>query len=129
MRIEHIGFLVSEPISIGNWYKEYLNLKIIKSFGNNEEGAVFLKDAKTGTILEFGKFKETLNFNYNELKPLQIHIAIECQDPLELAKKLESAGAMIIGESPKAEVKNERILVKDPWGITIQLINRINKLE
>jgi hypothetical protein len=129
MKIEHIGFLVSEPISMGNWYKKHLNLKIIKSFGNNEEGAVFLKDVETGTILEFGKLKEIPNFNYNELDPLQVHIAIECKDPLRLAKKLESAGAVIIGDSPKAEANNERILLKDPWDFTIQLINRVSKLE
>ena len=129
MKIEHIGFLVSEPISMGNWYKEHLGLRIIRSFGDNEQGAVFLKDDKTGTVLEFGKLGNIPMFDYNKMDPIQIHIGIECPDPMGLAKKLELVGAKIIGASPLSEAYNERILVKDPWDITLQLINRINKLE
>ncbi|MBN1409443.1 MAG: VOC family protein [Spirochaetales bacterium] len=129
MRIEHIGFLVSQPIAMGDWYEKHLGLKKIRSLGDNEQGVVFLRDDGTGTVLEFGRLKGRSVFNYNNMDPLLIHIAIECQDPTGLAKKLEAAGAEIIGESPMAEGANERMLVKDPWGITIQLINRVNRLN
>jgi predicted enzyme related to lactoylglutathione lyase len=128
MKIEHIGILVSAPVTIGNWYNKHFNFEIIRQLGTDEDGVTFLKDNETNTVLEFAKLKEVLVFDLNELNPLQIHIAIECDDPIKLSQKLSKYGAKIIGESTRAEGKNERILIKDPWGVTIQLINRKNKL-
>jgi hypothetical protein len=128
MKIEHIGILVTAPISIGNWYNEHLGLKIIRQLGTDDDGVTFLQDKETEIVIEFAKLKEIAVVDFNNFDPLQLHIAIECDDPLNLSSKLEKVGATFIGESARADAKNERILVKDPWGITIQLINRKNKL-
>ena len=129
MKIEHIGFIVPSPVSMGEWYSENFSLEILRKLGNDEQGVVFLKDPESGTVLEFAKLKEIDPVSYRSLPDLQIHLAFESENPREFSRKLEKAGAEFIGESPKAEAENERFLLKDPWGVTIQIINRKNRLE
>ena len=38
MKIEHIGFLVDNPISMGNWWVANLGFKILRQLGNDEDG-------------------------------------------------------------------------------------------
>jgi glyoxylase I family protein len=129
MHLEHLGFFVSEPISMGNWYRDNLGLRILKSSGDNEHGSVFLKDDKTGSVLEFGRRKEVPVFDYTSFDPLQVHIAFDCPDPLAAARRLISAGASLVGELPQTNAPVAIMHVKDPWGVTIQLINRVQKLD
>jgi catechol 2,3-dioxygenase-like lactoylglutathione lyase family enzyme len=129
MKIEHIGIMVPKPISAGNWYNKHLGLAVIRQLGSDEEGVTFLRDNETDTVIELAKLSEIPDFDFNELDPLHLHIAIECDDPAGLSSELEKAGASIIGESARAEAANERILVKDPWGITIQLIILIERID
>ena len=128
MKIEHIGFCVKEPISIGHWYAENLGLRIIRELGDNSDGVVFLRDNSSGSIIEFGRIKDVEPFVPQYSNPIQIHIAFECDDPYKTALLLQTKGGILVGESQRAEAKNERYIVKDPWGYTIQLINRINRL-
>jgi hypothetical protein len=46
----------------------------------------------------------------------------------EEAQRLVAAGAKLVGESPKNTYPEEKILVRDPWEMTIQLLNRKEKL-
>ena len=128
MKIEHIGVLVKAPVSMGNWYSEHLKLEILRQLGTDEDGVTFLKDTESGTVLEFARLPEIRVTDFSAFDPLQLHIAIECDDPIGMSEALEQVGAVVVGESARAEGANERMLVKDPWGITIQLINRMNKL-
>jgi hypothetical protein len=128
MKIEHIGFLVDNPISMGNWWAANLDFKILRQLGNDEDGVTFIKD-NGNTILEFGKIITKETFNFNKIKPLQIHIAIECENPEMESRRLIKNGAKLIGESQRTEYKGEMILIRDPFGAVIQLINRKNKLE
>jgi hypothetical protein len=41
---------------------------------------------------------------------------------------LVTVGAELIGESPRNAYPGEKILVRDPWGFVIQLLNRQDKL-
>lgn len=129
MKIEHIGFIVPEPVSMGEWYSENFSLGVLRKLGNDEQGVVFLKDPESGTVLEFAKLKEIDPLPFRSLPDLQVHLAFESDNPLKTSGQLEKAGAEFIGESPKAEAENERFLLKDPWGMTIQIIKRKNSLE
>ncbi len=129
MKIEHIGFIVPAPVSMGEWYSKNFSLEVLRKLGDDEQGVVFLKDPESGTVLEFAKLKEIDPLPFRNLPDLQVHLAFESDDPLETIRQLEKAGAVFIGESPKAEAENERFLLKDLWGITIQIIKRKNRLE
>ena len=129
MRVEHIGICVSAPVSMGRWYSDNLGFSVIRCAGDDTEGVSFIRDSEGKTILELGKLAEGPPLDPRCLLPLQLHIAIDCEDPEAEAERLVSVGAELIGESPRNSYKGEKVLVRDPWGYVIQLVNRTDKLE
>jgi len=129
MKIEHIGICVAAPISMGEWYRDNLGFKIIRSAGDDIDGVSFVVDGEGKTILELGRLPEGPPLDGRSLLPLQLHIAVECEDPSAEAERLIDAGAELLGESPRNRYKGEKILICDPWGYTIQLVNRKDKLR
>jgi catechol 2,3-dioxygenase-like lactoylglutathione lyase family enzyme len=115
---------------MGNWYRDNLGFSILWQGGNDAEGVSFIAD-NDGTVLELGKIPQEGGppLDAAALEPLQLHIALECDNPTAETKRLVSAGATLIGESPRNSYQGEKILVRDPWGFVIQLINRATKLE
>jgi catechol 2,3-dioxygenase-like lactoylglutathione lyase family enzyme len=128
VRIEHIGMCVPAPISMGNWYRDHLGFEILRSVGDDAEGVSFIVDSAGRTVLELGKLAERPPLDPRSLAPLQLHIAIDCDDPTTEAQRLAAAGAELIGESPRNAYPGEKLLVRDPWGFVIQLLNRQSKL-
>jgi len=58
MKIEHIGILVTKPISMGNWYKEHLGLEIVRQLGTDDDGVTFIKDPWGLTIQLINRIKK-----------------------------------------------------------------------
>ncbi len=114
---------------MGKWYRDNLGFRIIRSAGDDTDGVSFVIDGESNTILELGKLPEGPPLDGRSLLPLQLHIAIECEDPAAEVERLIKAGAELVGESPRNKYKGEKILIRDPWGYTIQLVNRENKLS
>lgn len=129
MKIEHIGICVAAPISMGEWYRDNLGFKVIRYAGNDVDGVSFVVDSEGKTVLELGKLPEGPPLDARSLLPLQLHIAVECENPSAEAERLTSAGAELVGESPRNSYEGEKVLIRDPWGYTIQLVNRKSKLE
>ena len=129
MNIEHIGLCVAAPITMGNWYRDHLGFRILWCAGDDNEGVSFITDSADKTVLELGKLREGPPLDPLALLPLQLHLGIECDDPVAEAERLISVGAELIGESPRNSYQGEKILVRDPWGFVIQLLNRQNKLQ
>ena len=129
MKIEHIGICVDEPISMGIWYRDNLGFEIIRADGDDTFGVSFLRDRKDGTVIEIAKIPESTALDIGKQVPLQFHIAIDCEDPQSEADRLLSAGAEWIGESLYNSYPGEKLLLRDPWGYTIQLLNRQTTLQ
>jgi catechol 2,3-dioxygenase-like lactoylglutathione lyase family enzyme len=113
---------------MGEWYRDNLGFKILRRAGDDVDGVSFVVDGEGKTVLELGKLPEGPPLDGRSLLPLQLHIAVECEDPNAEAERLISAGAELLGESPRSSYKGEKILIRDPWGYTIQLVNRKNRL-
>jgi len=129
VRAEHIGICVPAPISMGNWYRDHLGFEILRSGGDDAEGVCFIMDSAGKTVLELGKLAKGPPLDPRSFLPLQLHIAIDCDDPTAEAQRLMAAGAELIGESPRNAYPGEKILIRDPWGFAIQLLNRQTKLS
>ena len=127
--VEHIGICVDAPISMGNWYRDHLGFRILHSAGDDTEGVSFIVDSVGKTVLELGKLAEGPPLDPRSLSPLQLHVAIKCEDPAAEAERLVAVGAELIGESPRNAYPGEKTLVRDPWGFVIQLLNRKQKLS
>jgi glyoxylase I family protein len=128
MNIEHIGLCIEHPISVAEWWVANLGFKFIRKLGTDAGGAAFIIDQQ-GTVVEFAKLEEVPSLDVSRLEFIQLHFALECSDTEQEAQRLVKEGATLVGESPRNAYKNEKVIIRDPWGNCIQLINRQEKLR
>jgi hypothetical protein len=128
MKVEHIGLIVKYPIDMGKWYVENLGFKMLRCIGDNQHGASFIQDPEGNTVIEFGSLPESKPLDFHAFDPVQIHLAIECENPIQEAERLAKVGGNYLGECSGNEYPGEKVFVRDPWGLSIQLLNRKVKL-
>ena len=124
MKIEHIGLSVSKPISMANWYVEHLGFIIRRQDGNDQKGLAFISDPEQETMLELFDNNVTPPLGSYHLSPAAVHIAITSQDPDADMQRLIKAGAVYIEGDSKKATGDVLVLLRDPWGNTIQLARR-----
>jgi glyoxylase I family protein len=127
MKLEHVGLCIEHPISIAEWWVANLGFEFIRKMGSDDDGVAFITDHQ-GTVIEFAKLEEVPCLDLKKLEFIQLHFAIECQNTALEAERLVKQGAELIGESPRNAYPNERLILRDPWGTCIQLVNRKDKL-
>ena len=128
MKLEHIGISVADPIAMGKWYAKHLGFRIIMSASSKEEGVAFVIDRPDGTVLELFKLPDVPPVDVKAMQAIQLHLAIECDDPTAEADRLVEAGAEFVGECPRNAYPGEKYFVRDPWGFVLQVINRGKRL-
>ena len=130
--IEHIGVTVKEPVKMAQWYKNVMGFDIKVSTLNDDGGnsVAFLSDGKDRVLLEFCKLPEAEMLSSRINHHLQFHVAVKSNDPDEDMKYLIDHGATFIETCPVTTPGNYLILLNDPWGNCIQLVQRnINIME
>ena len=85
LNIEHIGLIVKEPVKMAKWYKDVLgfNIKLSSNSAEAEKSVVFLTDKDNKAMLELGKLPCIHPLSEQTDHHLQLHIAIESDNPDE----------------------------------------------
>ena len=122
--IEHIGFAVTDPVAMANWYQDILGLRILFSGDDGEKAVGFIKDDISGFILEIGKLPGINPVCKDLTNHLQLHIAFKSDDPKSDADYLVAHGATFIEECHVVLSGDYLIILYDPWGNCIQLSKR-----
>ncbi len=129
--IEHIGIIVSQPIEMANWYKDVLGFNIKFAGHDAEKGVAFLTDASDKVMLEFGKIPNVMPLCKKIDHHLQLHICLKSENLDKDVEYLVSKGATFIEKCPLARPRFKEgltaenlIVLRDPWGNSIQLIKR-----
>jgi len=122
--IEHIGISVEKPIEMAKWYQETLGFNIKFSAQDEEKGVAFLTDCTDKVMLELGKIPNVSPLASRINHHLQLHIALKSVDPDRDAEYLVSKGAAFIEKCPITRPGENLIVLRDPWGNTIQLVKR-----
>lgn len=129
MGVEHIGLSVPAPRSMAEWYCRHLGFRHIRGGGSDSEGVAFIVDDAGETVLEIFKLHDVDALPLRDLAPIQLHVAIDCKTPYDTAMALVQYGAEFVGEAPRNAYPGEKYLIRDPWGLVIQLLDRETKLE
>lgn len=121
MKIEHVAFNVADPVAVAAWYGEHCGLRVVCHRPHAAQ-THFLADSGA-TILEiYGNPPDEVP-DYRSMNPLLFHLALSSVDPASDAKRLASAGAVLIGET-HLEDGSHLIMMRDPWGLALQLCKR-----
>lgn len=126
MKIEHFALNVPDPEAMAAWYVEYLGMEVVRA-EQDEPYMHFLRDSSGTVLLEFYKNPPDEVPDYDGMNPLQMHLAFVSADPERDKKVLIDAGARFV-ETKHLSDGSELVMLKDPWGISIQLCQRGNPM-
>jgi glyoxylase I family protein len=127
VKIEHTAYQVADPVSLAKWYVAHLGLRIKRSQSESPFG-YFLADDGDSVMLEFYRQDAMPVPDYRAMDPLLLHLAFLADDVPAARARLMAAGATPEGEVFRNAAGDEVAMLRDPWGLAVQLIRRANPM-
>ena len=121
MKIEHLAVNVSEPVKMAQWYVAHLGMAIVQAM-DQTPFTHFLSD-RSGMMIEIYSNPTASVPDYRSMHPLLLHLAFVSDDPEVDCIRLEKAGATFV-EKVGPTKGTHLIMMRDPWGLPIQLCKR-----
>ena len=122
MRIEHFAYQTEDPVAAADWYVAHLGF-LIKRAADQPVPVRFLADESGQVMLEIYNNPTVSTPDYAGMDPLLLHIAFVCDRVPETVERLVAAGATKVS-GPEQVKGDELAMLRDPWGLAIQLCNR-----
>ena len=126
MKLEHIAFNVPDAKAHAKWYSDHLGMTIVRS-ADSAPFITFISDG-AGSLIEFYSNEAAATPDYKGMHPLILHVAFSSEDLEADIKRLEAAGASHTGVIETIEGMHTFHILRDPWGLALQLIKRVNPL-
>ena len=123
MKIEHTAYQVADPVSVARWYVEHLGMTVKRSQAESPF-VHFLADDGDAVMLEFYNNPAVEVPDYRELHPFVFHLAFRTDDVGKTRARLLAAGATPEGEIVVTPSGDELTMLRDPWGLPVQLLKR-----
>ena len=122
MKLEHVAVNLSDPQAAAAWYAEHLGLRIVKET-DTAPFVHFLAD-EGGSMLEFYSNPAGDLPDYAAMSPFTLHLAFTVRDIEVAFEKLLAAGATAAGKLEHTPAGDQIVFLRDPWGLTLQLVWR-----
>lgn len=122
MKIEHFAINVEDPVAITEWYMEHLGFTVAKR-ETEPPYTHFLADSSGDVMIEIYNNPSDQVPDYAAMDPLLLHLAFVSEDPAKDKEKLLEAGATLVDDT-KLEDGSHLVMMRDPWGLAIQLCKR-----
>ena len=126
MNLEHVAVNLPDPQAAAAWYAENLGLKLVKA-SDAAPFAHFLAD-EGGSMLEFYNNPGGAVPDYASMSPFTLHLAFSADDIKADWERLLSAGATAAGEIETTPAGDRLVFLRDPWGVSMQLVSRAKAL-
>jgi hypothetical protein len=123
VKIEHAAYQVEDPVSVARWYITHLGLTLKRAQKDRPFGH-FLADDGDAVMIELYNHPKAPIPNYRQMDPLLLHIAFRTDDIVATRQRLVAAGASAIGDVQVNDAGDQLAMLRDPWGLAIQLVTR-----
>ena len=127
MKIEHTAYQVTDPVALTKWYVAHLGLRVKRAQDAAPFG-VFLADDGDAVMLEFYANPKVSVPDYRSMDPLQLHLAFRATDVAAERARLIAAGATAVGDVVTNETGDTVAMLRDPWGLAVQLVRRVDPM-
>lgn len=127
MNIEHLAFNVPDPVAQAEWYTCHLGMRVVRSIASPPH-TYFLADSAGRVVLEIYHQTVAVIPDYRSMDPLVLHIAFNVANMAAARDKLLAAGATVASETVTTPAGDELAMLRDPWGIAMQLVKRARPL-
>lgn len=122
MRIEHIALNVPDPLAMGRWYVEHLGFTVKRRM-MEAPWAHFLADDNDSMLEIYGNDQVAVP-DYGSADVMIFHIALTSADlPADVAR-LSGEGASVVLEPHDLSNGDQMAMLRDPWGVPLQLVKR-----
>jgi len=122
LNLEHVACNVADPPAMAAWYVEHLGMRVVRQSSDPSQ-IHFLADAAGRAVIEIYCNAADAIPDYAAMHPIRFHIAFAAADPDAARAALVAAGATFVDE--RALPDGSRLLMlRDPWGIPLQLCRR-----
>jgi catechol 2,3-dioxygenase-like lactoylglutathione lyase family enzyme len=121
MRLEHCALQVPDPVAMADWYVKHLGCSVARSGGTPN----FARFLQAGPVLiEIYKSTSAPTPDYPAMHPAQLHLAFMSGNLKVDRDRLVAAGAKIAEDYFTNPAGDELVMLRDPWGIGLQLVKR-----
>jgi len=125
MIFEHFAINVNKVDAVVKWYVSHLGLKVV-SQQKELPFMTFLADSGDRVIMELYQRADAMMTNFTIQHQLTFHLAFVSENAQKDRDRLEVAGATFIEEVRK-EDGSHLVMLRDPWGMPLQLCERVQK--
>jgi catechol 2,3-dioxygenase-like lactoylglutathione lyase family enzyme len=122
LRIEHVALNVTDPIAIADWYVAHLGMRIVRRV-EGPPHTRFIADAAGRTVVELYRNDAARIADYPSMDPLELHLAFDSGNPDADRDALVAAGATAHSETRLPD-GSRLLMLRDPWGLGLQLCTR-----
>jgi catechol 2,3-dioxygenase-like lactoylglutathione lyase family enzyme len=126
MNIEHIALNVADPVAMAQWHCRHLGMRVVRQV-DGPPFTRFVADEAGRVVLELYHQNVPVP-DYAGLDPMVLHVAFAVADVNEARQKLLAAGATAAGDVVTTPTGDQYAMVRDPWGLVIQLVHRATPL-
>lgn len=126
LNIEHVACNVSDPVAMAAWYVEHLGMRIVRQMSAPPH-IHFIADANGRTVIEIYSNPADPVPDYAAMHPLRFHLAFAAADIDADKRALVAAGATVVDEQTTGD-GSRLIMLRDPWGLALQLCRRTTPL-
>ena len=123
MKIEHTAYQVQDPAATARWYVQHLGMSL-KRAQTERPFTHFVADDDDAVLLEFYNNPKVAVPDYRGMDPLVLHIAFCTDDVHGARRRLLEAGASAEGDVQVTPAGDTLAMLRDPWGLPIQLAHR-----
>jgi glyoxylase I family protein len=127
MRVEHVAFLVDDPNAVSKWYCDNLGMTQVRQ-GPGPNFMTFLADDGGNVMFEIYANPEVVTPDYSQQDPLVLHLAFYSENVDGDREKLIAAGATPVGDVWHREDGDVLAMLRDPWGLAVQVLSRKERM-
>jgi glyoxylase I family protein len=122
IRFEHYALNLVDPHAVADWYAEHLDCRILSKLAN-EPFTVFLGDSRGRVFWEIYHNSKAPLSPIRDAHPAAYHLAFVVDDVDQMRDRLVAAGARYL-EEVTTPSGSRLVMMRDPWGIAVQLCLR-----
>ncbi|MEW6751837.1 MAG: VOC family protein [Candidatus Latescibacterota bacterium] len=126
-RFEHFAINVADPVAVAEWYCHHLGMKVVRR-GEAPMHMRFLADATGRVVVEIYHSASDPVPDYAAQPPLVLHFAFDTDDLDAQRQRLLGAGATPAGEVSTTPAGDRLAMLRDPWGLALQLCQRVTPM-
>ena len=123
MKIEHVALNVTQPLDMSRWYVEHLGFTVKRRYMEAPWGH-FLADSSDKVMLELYGNTDVPRLDLPNVAPPALHFAFTSSNVDTDVKRLQAAGATLVSGPESASNGDRLAMLRDPWGVCIQLVSR-----